>query len=521
MKLRNILAFVVTSLALMTACTEQVFLDHSEINVSKSRVGVPLEGGSAEITLKTTAAWTIVNSETVEVEDVLENAAIPEWLTISKTSGEANAEGEKITFTAEEASAGREVSLEIRVADKVQYLVVKQTSESNEVVVTPIEEILSNGIDGKIYYVRGVLKAIDSDVYGNLQVEDETGVIKTYGCSDKNGERVDKGLGFASLGIGIGDEILISGPWSSGYGNLNQVTVYQEETKKSLLTAAPAEVEFESKEAGEVQIEVMCKEGGLNIDIDQDWLSMSGMTPLGDDKYTIILSAGANTDIKPREASVTFSIKGNDAVAPVTVAVKQNGDEPPVSTIADAIASEKGTFVTIEGMIMANGYNAYVVKDETGMILIYKGAYTDDARPGHKIKIVGEMGAFNYAPQISEPIVEEYLGKDRYDHGDPVVMDAAAADAFCASLKELDKYTINMSIKYVELTGKLSVGEKYTNLYIDGAETAQGSVYSVSDYQKGKLEPFNDQNVVLKGYLVQFSPGKFLNVIMSSVAAAE
>lgn len=515
MKLKNIWTLVVTSLILMVGCTEQEFLDHSEINVSKSIIGVPFEGGSAEITLKTTADWKIVNAKMEESEDGASvNAAIPEWLTISKLSGTANAEGEKITFSADETSADRNVTLQIVVADKVQYLEVKQASASGEVVVTSAADIAAANINGKIFYVRATIKAITNTLYGNMTLEDATGSINIYGTLDANGATKN----FLSLGLAVGDEILVSGPWAAQYKNLTDVTVH--EIKKSLLSVDPTAVEFESKEAGSVEVTVTCKEGGLGIDIDQDWLSLSGMTPMGDDKYAITFSAGANTEIAPRNATVTFSIKGNDAVAPVSVAVKQFGDEPPVSTIADAIASEKGTMVTIEGMIMANGYNAYVVKDETGMILIYKGAYTEKARAGHKIKIVGEMGSYNHSPQIQSPIVEEYLGKDSYDHGDPVVMDATAADDFCASLKDADRNTINMEIKYVEMTGKLAVG-KFTNLFIDGATTAQGSVYSVSDYQKGKLEPLNDQNVVLKGYLVQLSGGKYLNVIMSSVKAAE
>ncbi len=501
MKLKYILTSIIFSLILTVGCTTKEFLDHSEIKVSESIVGIAYAGGSSDITLATTADWVIKAEE----------GDIPEWLTISKLSGSANPAGESIKFSADETTSNREVTLNIVAADKVQYLIIKQTSTNVEVVITPASEIAANGVNGKIYYVEGVITSITNTLYGNVYLNDGTGEVYIYGMLDKNGQEKN----FLSWGLAVGDKVLVSGPYSASYKNLVAVTVHNIE--KSLLAVDPTEVEFESKEAGEVTVNVTCKGEGVDVDIDEDWLKVKTIVAK-DDVYTITFSAGANETVQPREANVTFSITGDDSVAPVSVTVSQAGNEPAISTIKDAIA-QQGEFVTIEGVVVAAGAQSYIVSDGTAAINVYEGEHT--ARMGDKIKVVGEMGAYNFFAQMRTPAVEEkdgYVTSDKYPHLETVVMDGAACDAFAAQYPSSadGRYEPTVDIKRVTITGELSYGS-YVNVYIDGASTAQGSVYSLTDAQKEMLEPLDGKKITLTGYLMQISSGKYMNIVMNSV----
>ena len=498
MKLKYILTSIMVFALLTVSCTQEVLQDHKEINVSKSIVAVPFDGGTGSFTLKTTENWTINILEDAEGE-------VPTWVTVSKTSGAANPEGETITFTAEQTTSNREIEVNIvSESGKVQYVIVKQATASNEIVVTPVKEITESGVDGKIYFVRGTITKIVQTLYGNWYLQDETGELYIYGTLNQFGEEKK----FTDLGLAVGDKVLISGPWSAKYGNLTNVTVH--EIEKSLLSVDPTEVELEDNQGGVVEFNVKCK-GGLDVNIDGEWLQFSGLESNGD-AYKVQFTAGANETYQPRTANITFSIKGNDKVAPVTVTVEQKGIEPPRSTIADAIAADKGTVVMIEGQVMAAGAESYVLYDGTAFLNIYKGTY--NPKVGWKVKVVGKMGAYNKAPQINTPELEarSYI-EEKFENPSPVVIDAAKGAELIASE--------SIDIQYVDLVGNLSYSEKYVNIYIDGSEKAQGSAYSLTAEQREKLAPLDGKKISYKGYLLQVSGGKYLNIVMTSVEEAK
>ena len=73
-------------------------------------------------------------------------------------------------------------------------------------------------------------------------------------------------------------------------------------------------------------------------------------------------------------------------------------------------------------------------------------------------------------------------------------------------------------VKYVEYTGTLAISGYYYNVSVDGAATAVGSLAYVID---GTVDPALDgQKILVKGWTIGFSGGKYVNTMISEVTAA-
>lgn len=85
---------------------------------------------------------------------------------------------------------------------------------------------------------------------------------------------------------------------------------------------------------------------------------------------------------------------------------------------------------------------------------------------------------------------------------------------------ELDAYLTATSIKFVSLTGTLSISGNYYNLKVDGAATATGSL---SFPNKGQIdESLDGKKVTATGYLFSVSKSgdapKFANMMVATIA---
>ncbi len=442
------------------------------------------------MTMSTTASWQISPA----------SGEMPSWITISPMSGNAG-DNQVVTFTATEASENRNVNFNIVADGKTQIIMFKQSSSDNKLVISTVSDV-NAGADGKTYYVRGIVTGISNTVYGNWYLKDDTGSLLIYGTLDKNGGKQN----FSSLGLAEGDEVLISGPKTTYGTTVELVNVTVHSITKSLLATDAAAYKTEGNEAAEVEITVTCVDGGVSVQSGSDWASIKGIKASGNDKYVVTVACSANETYSPRKATITLTHSSSD-VTPVSVTITQAGIEPTTVTIAEAAAMASGTYVTIEGIVVAVGYSSYIIADETGCMHIYKGAYS--VKTGYKMKIVGAMSAYNRGPQIQAPAVEERLSKETATYGSPLVLDGAKADEMLG--------VSAVTIQYVQVTGTLSISSnKYFNLTIEGAETAIGSVYSVTDAQKTTLSAFDGKTVTIKGYLVSISSSKYLNIVMTS-----
>ena len=176
--------------------------------------------------------------------------------------------------------------------------------------------------------------------------------------------------------------------------------------------------------------------------------------------------------------------------------------DPETTTIGDITTA--GNYKT-EGTVVARGKMAYIIADNTGAMMVY---HKDNERTvGEKISISGEVTIYNAqsTPQFSASATVEVLSSDNKWTYNPTKMDGAAMDALLSA---------SPVCKEIEFEGNLVVDGNYVNVTIPGASTAIGSVKYIDN---STISQLNGKDVVVKGYFVGTSSGKYVNVLPYSI----
>lgn len=176
-------------------------------------------------------------------------------------------------------------------------------------------------------------------------------------------------------------------------------------------------------------------------------------------------------------------------------------------TIAEAITAADGASIVIENATVIGVYaRGVLVEDATGKLLVYAGSAIS-ANVGDVVKVEGAMATYGGLRQVATPTVT-VTGSTTYTYPTATVMNGAAMDA----------YLSNPVINYVEYTGTLAISGYYYNVTVDGAATAVGSLAYVIE---GTVDPALDgQQILVKGWTIGFSGGKYVNTMICSVVAA-
>ena len=475
------------------------------IKVSNSYIGLPTEGGSESITLTAGADWTFN-------QDLM-----PDWLTVSPMNGGA---GEfTVSFSADETFSNREVELQINAGEETQYLIVTQPADLSEVEYSTVKEVLE-GTDGTIYFVEGTVTNIENTEYGNWWLQDETGSLYIYGTLDANGASKN----FLSLGIAEGDRIKVHGPRTTyGGSTIELVDVTVDELIKSLIKVEENEYELE-KEAGEFTVAASVSGDGVSVSADAEWLRFAGVSGSGENT-TITIAYDENTGAAPREAVLTLSSASGENTSEVTVSVRQTGNMPETSTIATAVAGQ-GEYFAVEGTVSALCTRGFVLTDETASVLVFVltdetasvlvyfgGSYDGAYSIGDKLKVVGEMGSHNHGAQFDSPDYVEVM-EEGGDFEYPAAEELTGAE-MDALLGQYPNDEDLVDVKYVKITGQISISGNYYNLIVSGASEAQGSMYY--PIKELGLDDMNGQTKTLYGYFTSISGGRFINLVVTSV----
>lgn len=176
--------------------------------------------------------------------------------------------------------------------------------------------------------------------------------------------------------------------------------------------------------------------------------------------------------------------------------------DPDVTPIGEITTA--GTYKT-EGTVVARGKMAYIIADNTGAMMVY---HKDNERTvGEKISISGEVTIYNAqsTPQFSASAEVEVLSTDNSWSYNPTKMDGAAMDGLLSGTPVC---------KEIEFEGNLVVDDNYVNVTIPGASTAIGSVKYIDN---STVAAYDGKDVIVKGYFVGTSSGKYVNVLPYSV----
>lgn len=389
MKLRYFIpSLIAVFAALFTSCSdkqEPTFLD--EIRVSKSYVSLDTKGGSTTIDITTNGNWTV--------------SEIPEWLTVSPTSGSGIG---KITFSAEEG-VGRTAEVIITCEGKTQRINIIQgiATVSNATCA----EVLA-GPESKTYRVTGVCTKIVNTTYGNWYLDDGTGEVYIYGTLDAKGGTKN----FLSWGMEPGDQVTIEGPKTVYNGTVELVDVTVVKIEKSLikcdsLTVAGVASDVLPLEGGEIVANLTCKGNGVAVEIPADaqsWLGVVAST-VGTSP-TVTFRAQPNTG-GDRNTTVTFKTTDGKKTYTSQATINQKGAiiECP---IADFLAAEVGdsqyrlTGVITELYASDKQGKSFYIADYSGQVLIYRaeGFIEAGAKVGDVVTVVGKRGAYKDTPQM-------------------------------------------------------------------------------------------------------------------------
>ena len=178
--------------------------------------------------------------------------------------------------------------------------------------------------------------------------------------------------------------------------------------------------------------------------------------------------------------------------------------DPDMTPIGEI--TTEGTYKT-EGTVVARGKMAYIIADNTGAIMVY---HKDNERSvGEKISISGEVTIYKQStPQFSASATVEVLSSDNKWTYNPTKMDGAAMDALLSA---------SPVCKEIEFEGNLVVDGNYVNVTIPGASTAVGSIKYIDN---STVAAYDGRDVLVKGYFVGTSSGKYVNVLPYSVEEA-
>ena len=452
MKLKYFVPMFIMALAMLTSCSDDEVVTYPDgLRVSSSYMALPVEGGSASIDVYCNQKW--------EVDTV---GAFPKkepWFDYSVSSSD---KGQVLTITADETLDGRSTSIKLvteggttQIINVMQGLSTVSTATCAEVIAGP---------DSKTYQVKGVCTSIANTTYGNWYLKDDTGEIYIYGTLDKNGKEKN----FLSLGLEVGDEVIVQGPKTTYGSTVELVNVTVIAINKSLIKVDSTYVGGVASnelplEGGELTAYVTCKGQGVSVDIPEDakdWLSIAAIKNGGSE---VVFKAAPNTG-GDRNTTVIFKTTDGKKEYTSQMTIAQKGAIVPL-TVAEFNAKEVGDAqYRLTGLVTKVDDAAagkYYISDYTGQVYVYKAS--GEVALNDVVTIVGKYAEYKGTPQVGSGKLEEVCAS-----AEPISL----AD-FNAAADDNDKLYV--------LTGKIVeiVNDKYGNVYIEDENGEKVYLYGV------------------------------------------
>ena len=178
------------------------------------------------------------------------------------------------------------------------------------------------------------------------------------------------------------------------------------------------------------------------------------------------------------------------------------------STVAEVVAAGVQDNASTSGTVVGTYSRGFLISDGTAYILVYLGSDSGLA-VGDVVTVSGSTSEYGGLLQFGSGSTFEKTGTTEFTQPEPEILDGAALDAYLSA----------PSIKYVQYTGTLNISGYYYNVTVDGAATAVGSIQYAPE---GLVDAvLNGKKIVVTGYSIGFSGGKYVNTMGISVVAAE
>ena len=185
--------------------------------------------------------------------------------------------------------------------------------------------------------------------------------------------------------------------------------------------------------------------------------------------------------------------------------------EPEFDTIASVHAGAVGEY-EISGTVVGVNARSFLVKDDTGAILVYLNAAPSVAL-GDVVTVKGATTTYATVKQFTSSATVTKTGTAAVNHGTPSTLTASGISSVTSVIPS-----------FVKITGSLEVSDNYVNLVLDGANKKVSLTY-LSGALKTQAEGLDGWIVEVMGYttgvVTSSSNGTFLNIMLVSINGIE
>lgn len=505
MKLRYLFTSAIAFMTLLSGCMKDEIASLDGLSAEPSYVSLGLEAGTKKCVVKANAAWT------------LEKADDASWLTIDPMSGEAGTV--EVTFTMEATETPRKTEVMLVSGGKTQIITVGQNGELEMTIISCDE--FNAAAEGPSYYVEGFITKVEKYDYGNLWIKDDKGgEMYVYGVLDADGQSQN----FKSLGIDVGDKVILYGPRTSYNGSpqmknatLIEVTIpavfdlnfrairemyneanpdkkeeYSKYTKDDWKNLLKADLQDLQKEGGEIKIPYTFKGESFEIDPAVEWIRLKGIAQ-SDAGYVATLTVDPyNEDSAPR--TTTLVLKGKTTVNKVVkesnleLPILQYGNMPAPIPMTEALA-KLDQWLSVSGVVTAKHSKGFIVTDAAGVSL-YAIVDNPTVKVKNEVMLTGKISVDRQYYKMSSPVISVTAAeKDA-----PVVTAKTLDEAYLATAAAAEA---NKS-EFLRIVGVAQEGS-FGAIALGDSKV---SAYYIDD--SFKYSTLYGKTVVLEGYLVQY-----------------
>lgn len=183
-----------------------------------------------------------------------------------------------------------------------------------------------------------------------------------------------------------------------------------------------------------------------------------------------------------------------------------HSDDTQYTDIGTLLGSS-GSTCTVKGLVVARNAQSFIVKDDTGMMLVYLGSSWDKSvNVGDIVTVSGTTSTYANATQFGKYSTVQVLSTgNEVTH--PTAQELVATD-FASS---------NVTIKYVTVKGVVSIDGSYVNFQFASSNGLTGSV----TYPEEAWGEYNGKTVDITGYATGVSSNRYLNIMVTDYNLAD
>ena len=377
------------------------------------------------------------------------------------------------------------------------------------------------------YYIRGIVKEIQSETYGQMIIEDATGSIMVYGTYSEDGSIRYDAMTKKPV---VGDEVLLHGTLQNYKGNTKEIQNGRliELKQNGYVPEAPKLPEFGTTLTIAEMLALplssnQTTEGRYYVEatVESVTNAMYGAMMIKDSTGSISVYNSKNADGTVDYEKMTDKPVKGDTVKLFCTVQNYNGsfeiksayivefkhntiDESAYTsmTIADARNAAEGAKIKVEGVVAQITYatgmvpSGVILVDATGSIYVYDGDLAASVKKGNKITVAAEKTWWVLDTEQANAQKFGYKGCNQLANAWLLANDNGTADfdkswITATTVKDIldTPVTEDISSKLYKVTALIKEvpGSGFTNYYINDLDATTGT-YSYSQCNGGDFE---------------------------------